>query len=402
MGEPWIRKYQPTKSVDVPQPEAVAKLKQFFDNFKVSKKKSVLIHGPTGTCKTCAVYALAEEQNLEVIEVNASDVRKADALKSRVGSAVNQMSLFGGGKVILIDEVDRLSGVKDRGGAPELAKIIEKSSFPVVLTANDPWDKKLSTLRKKAELIEFPIVENNEIANVLKNICDDQGIEADETSLKSLARRSAGDLRAAVNDLQSIMLDKKLLTREMIDSLGDRDREESMNNALTKIFKSSDPSIAISAFNNVNEDLDQCFLWVDESLPKEYKSAKDRARAYDALSRADVYRGRIRRRQHWRFLSYVNTLLSAGVAVAKDEKYVGVVKYEQTKRLLKIWQANMKYQKRKAIASKIAVVTHTSSKQTIKHLPYLQKLFQHNHPSVKAIAEQCDLDPEEVEWLSRK
>ena len=58
-------------------------------------------------------------------------------------------------KIILVDEIDGLSGVKDRGGSQALAKLVEKSSFPIVMTANDVSLDKLSTLVKKSNVVEF-------------------------------------------------------------------------------------------------------------------------------------------------------------------------------------------------------------------------------------------------------
>jgi replication factor C large subunit len=399
MGAPFIVKYQPSKAADIPQP-SVSQLRDFILAFKKQKKKAALLYGPAGSGKTSAVHALAKELGLEILEVNASDVRNADGIQSSVGIASQQMSLFSKGKLILVDEVDGLSGQKDRGGPAAIASIIADSKFPVVLTANDPWDSKFSGIRSKSVLIEFAALDHAVVTTVLKNICTLEGITYDELTLKTLARRSGGDLRSAITDLQTLVKDNTL-TKESLDTLGDRDREESMFNALTKVLKGSDPALAVGAFDNVNEDLDGAFLWVDENLPKEYTNPKDLARAYEALAKADVYRGRIKRRQHWHFLVYVNTLLSAGVSVAKDAKYPGFIKYGPTGRILKIWQANMKYQKRKAIAQKVALATHSSTKRTIQELPYLQALFKKNHPSAAVIADECDLDPEEVEWLAR-
>ena len=109
-----------------------------------------------------------------------------------------------------------------------------------------------------------------------------------------------------------------------------------MKDALLKVFKTTDPFVALSAFDNVNEDFDKRFLWIDENLPREYKDPKSLARAYDALSKADVFRGRIRRWQHWRFLVYIRAYLTAGVAVSKDEKYKKMVQYARSTRPLKI------------------------------------------------------------------
>ncbi len=41
-------------------------------------------------------------------------------------------------------------------------------------------------------------------------------------------------------------------------------------------------------------------------------------RVNDCLSRADIFQRRIKRWQHWRFLVYVNALMTAGIALSKE------------------------------------------------------------------------------------
>jgi len=398
---PWIKKYSPTNVCDIPQANAV-KLKQFVENFKKEKKNAALLYGPAGSCKSCAVYAVAKELGLEIVEVNASDVRNANQINEKLGNALKQQSLFFRGKIVLVDEIDGVSGTKDRGGVPALVKLLQNSAFPVVMTANDPWNKKFNKLRSSSVMLEFACPDHLAIYGILKEICEKESVKFDDSALKMLARRSGGDLRAAINDLQTLSQFNKNITKESLDSLGERNKEENINQALLKIFKSTDPSIAARAFDSVNLNADEVMLWVEYNCPREYKNPKDIARAFDALSKADVYRGRIRRRQHWRFLVYIYALVSAGVAVAKDAKYAGAIKYMQTTRLLKMWQAKMKYGQRKAIASKIAENTHCSSKRAVESsLPYLQQVFKNNEKMALQIAAELDLDDKEIEWLKK-
>ncbi|MCX8147327.1 MAG: replication factor C large subunit, partial [Candidatus Woesearchaeota archaeon] len=162
-----------------------------------------------------------------------------------------------------------------------------------------------------------------------------------------------------------------------------------------------DPLIAISSLENIQEEPDEIILWIDENLPYEYEKPEDLARAYDYISKADIMRRRIKRWQHWRFLVYINAYLSGGIAVSKDEKYRKVVEYGQTKRLLKIWMANQKYLRRKAIAEKIAEKTHTSTKRALQDtLPYIQQIFKKNKHMGKSIADDLELSEEEAEWLA--
>lgn len=400
-GQLWIRKHHPHSLKEVPQTDAV-KLENFVRNFSKQKKKALLLYGPSGTCKSSAVHALARDLQLEIVEVNASDTRNEEQIEAKLGQALKQRSLLYQGKIILIDEVDGISGTNDRGGLPAIVGLIATTKFPIVLTAQDPWDKKFSTLRSKCVLVEFPSIPADATASVLQAISSSEGINADAAMLKSIARRSGGDLRSAVNDLQLLTQGGKAITNESIAVLGERNKLEQIENALVKIFRNSDPALALGAFDQTDTDVDEVFLWLDHNLAKEYANPEDRVRAYDILSKADVFRGRIRRRQHWRFLSHIFELLTAGIAVAKDTKSQTPPKYERSQRLLKIWMANMKYGKRSAIAHKLAEITHSSTRSVIQNsLPWLQAACRNQPELAKKFAEELDLDEEELLWLMK-
>jgi replication factor C large subunit len=401
--QPFTIKYQPKKTGEIiGQDEGIKKLKNFVVDFKKQRKNAVLTYGPSGIGKTISAHALANELDLEIIEINASDYRNADQINSMVGSAVGQMSLFSKGKIILVDEIDGLSGMKDRGGLQAIIKLIEKSSFPLILTATNPWDYKFNKLRRKTEIIEFAPLDYLSIFEILKIICNNEKIKFDEIILKGLARRAGNDARAAINDLQTLTIETKELTKKSLEDLGERNKEDSIVNALFKIFKTTDPGVAIRAFDNVREDLNEQLLWLDENLPREYTNAEDLANAYDKLSKADVFNRRIKRWQHWRFLVYINALITAGIAVSKKEKYNRYIQYKPTGKLLKLWWAKQKSMKKKAIAEKIAEKTHTSTKEALKAtLPYLQVSFKKNKYFRNELINELDLSKEEVEWLRK-
>lgn len=402
--KPWTQKHSPRKLKEVfGQDKALAELKKFVVNFKKERRKGAVLHGPAGSGKTCAAYALAEEMDLEVVELNSSDFRNAEGIASVVGNASKQMSLFAKGKLILVDEIDGVSGTKDRGAVPEIIRILADTKFPIVMTANNPFDKKFSALRRKASLIEFEMLQNKHVYSILKSIAESEGIEYEEDALKSIARRTGGDARAAINDMQMLSAGGKISKKDL-DTLSDRERKEEMETALTKIFKTTDPIIAKHSFDTVNEDLKECMLWVDENLPKEYEKPADLARAYDYISKADIMNRRIMRWQHWRFLAYMNDYLSAGVAVSKDEKYRKIVDYGRTERLLKIWMANRKYQKRLAICEKVADKTHCSKSTALKSTyPFIKGMFRKGRDKELMInlADELELDEEEIAYLKK-
>jgi replication factor C large subunit len=400
MKQPFTEKYRPRLCSEIQgHTKAVEQVLNYVSNYASQKKKGLLLYGAAGTGKTSVACAVASELGLELVEVNASDARNKDAIMSRVGGAMQQRSLFGGeGKLILFDEVDGLSGTKDRGGIQALVDLMKTSQYPVLLTANNPWDKKFSTLRKHVEMVELGALAYTSILPVLKRVAQAEGIAYEEEALKALARRAGGDLRGALTDLQTLGADL-LIDSGDLEALGERRKAESMHNALQRVFKGSDPLLAKKAVDAVDEDIDEVFLWVEENIPREYTKAADVQRATDALSQADVFRGRIRRWQHWRYLVYVIDFMTAGVALAKDEKYRGFTRFQRTTRILKLWRANQAAAKKDAVARKVAEFTHTSTRTARSQLPFFARLLARDDGSLQDV---LALAEDEKDWLVQK
>ena len=406
-------KYAPQNSSQIiGQDIALAQLKDFLMNYDKNKsgnyskkngkqaQKAVLLYGPIGTGKTSSVYAIAKELKYDLLEINSSDLRNDENMSSFLSASLGQQSLFFQPKIILIDEIDNISGTKDRGCVPALVKALEKATFPVIITANDPFESKFKELTKLSLMLEYQKVPHKIIAAHLQAICEQEKIFYEEKALNSLARQVDGDLRGDLIDLQVCSTDNNF-TFEKVSSLSDRKRTESIINALTLIFKSSNVNNALPALENVDLETNEIFLWLDENLPKEYTNPKALAKAYELFSRADVFNGRIKSQQHWRFLVYINDLLTAGISSAKEERNTEMIEYKPTMRLLRIWQAKMKMGHKKEIAAKLAKVTHTSEKAAREQIPYFQMLFKGKNFQPAEIVKELDLSEEEVEWLKK-
>ena len=396
----WTEKYRPKKISEViGQDEAKQELLNFIKNFTSQRKKALLLVGPAGTGKTALVYSLASDLNLEILELNASDFRNKQQIQDILGQAVKQQSLFSKGKLILVDELDGISGQEDRGGLPELIRLIEKTSYPLILVCNDSWQEKLRKVKSKCLVIKFAPLDTKEILKILVKISNQEKLQVSLEVLQHLASGAKGDARAAINDLQSIAYIKNV-DKETLKKIDFREKDSSILQALEKIFKTRQ---AKGAFDQVqNMDFDDFFLWLDENLPLEY-SGSELEKAYEAMSLADVYKGRIRRWQHWRFLVYISDLLTQGIAIAKKQEKskenIEIVKYKQPSRILKIWWANQKKMKKKAIAQRLAIKTHTSKKTAMQDLELL-KIPCRNRKFREELSQESRLG-EEAEWLER-
>jgi replication factor C large subunit len=388
---PWVEKYRPKSFADVRgQNEVIEKIRRFLENFNSSNtKKAIVLYGPPGTGKTTIAYAIGNETNSEIFELNASDLRNKEKLKEILRPAMEQKSLLNKNKIILVDEADGISTV-DRGGLTELIELIEFSNYPVIITANDIWDKKLSPLRKKAELIQLKEIDYRTIKEVLVSILRKEKNFIDDEILTRIALKSKGDLRAAINDLQTI---SKLKDPSGIN-FDERNKEVDIFNALKMIFKEKANDETLKIFDSVKIPLDEIILWVEENIPAEYKG-KELARAYDLLSKADIFKGRIYKQQYWRFLVYENIFLSYGISSSKKQAKAGFTTYKRPTRILKIWMNNQKTAKLKSIAGKYSQLVHIGQKRAMHEFPILKQIINSNLEILK----ELKLDEEEIAYL---
>lgn len=396
---PWTQTYLP-KNLDefIGTNHVKNKIKSFLDNFENEKKKALLLWGPNGVGKSCIAKTLSEELNYELVEFNASDKRNKEVIETQLGNVLTQRSLFGTEKLVLIDDLDGVSGKKDRGGASAIAKLIQTTKFPIIITCLDPYVDKVKPVRSKCQLIELKEISQDEITSKLKFILDSEKIKYKDSDLETIARNSKGDLRAAINDSQMLTIGKKELDVSMLKELESRLETTDMKDAIKLVLKSTNAKETLGAFDRLsNGDLDKAALWLDYNMPFEYLNKIDRAKAYGCLTKADVFKSRIMKRQHWRFLVYINTLLTAGIAISKSKPYEKEVPYKESSRILKLWQANMKYGKRKTIAEKIASHIHTSQKRVIQDFEFYAKIII-NKPE---LSEELGLDSDELNFCKK-
>lgn len=381
-----IDKYKP-KSIEgiIGQDSAINELKKC-----IKSKKSVILLGKSGTGKTSSVYAIAHDLDYEIVESNSSDIRNKDGIINFLGTASSQQSLFYNGKLILIDEIEGIAGNADRGGLNAVVDIIKKSSFPVILTCNDKQSKNFSSLKKLCKIISFEPLVYNILFELLKDISKKECLNIKEDLLKSLAIKSNGDARAALIDLEFFRYkdfsDTNFLSRDM---------SHDINNALKVIFKSKNPRDISNVFDSLQEDLDEINLWIEENCPKEY-SGEDLASCFDSLSKADVFNGRIIKRQYYRFLVYRRIFMSLGVGLAKKEKKLGQVSYTRSTRILRKWIWNNKNLRKKSISGKIGKITHTSLKKSFKEFIFYKPLLKE-----KDFIDELELNEDEIEWLRK-
>lgn len=104
--------------------------------------------------------------------------------------------------VLIMDEVDGISGNEDRGGTQALTQLIKKTQIPIICIANDATSPKMRTLKSYCVNIAFVRPSGKQAEPRLSMICKTEGLKVAPNAIEKLYELTHGDLRATLNFLQ--------------------------------------------------------------------------------------------------------------------------------------------------------------------------------------------------------
>lgn len=415
MSEDWTEIYRPRSLAQIKgNPKAIKELAEWAQSWDrgLPSKKAVVLKGPPGVGKTSAALALANDMSWGLVEMNASDQRTGEAIRqvalraaySNTFTAEGEYlsSTTGGRKLIVLDEADSLFGREDKGAIPAIVELIKETMQPVILIVNDFYElsRRSSVLKSNTLQISFYRPRSNEIAKILTEISRDQNVKADAKTLNIIAANAAGDLRAAVRDLESLSLGRQSIIEQDALNLTGRVVRKDMYDLMEAILRSGDPAHAHRIMSQIDESPDHVMLWLDENMPYEYHDPGDLVRGYEKLSRADIFLGRVRRRQYYRFWSYASDLMSYGVSQARIRSKPEGQRFRFPIYLMKMSRSKSVRTMKNNVTAKIATHCHTSvSRGRNDILPYVQTMFKENLAFRTSMIPVLNLDIEEVAFL---
>ncbi len=397
----WVEKYRPKKIEDIiGNEEAKATFIEWLKS-KRKNKKAVLLYGPPGVGKTALVNAASKEFGYTIIEMNASDTRSEKAVNEIAKPATSYLALDtftaeSKGNLLFLDEVDGIAGNEDRGGVSAIIEIVEKARVPVIMAANDPTIDKLRPLKKVCLLIRFHQIRLPLIISLLQKICLLEHVKADFEALEHIAQNSKGDVRSAINDLQSVGEENHVLTLQDTMALTSRNKDISMDETLRGYFSAKSVEEASSLLFRSSVDYDEFIMSVSDNLPRRYTNPGELAAAYDFVSKADLFRGRIGT-EHWHLLKYFFNALSEAAAVG-PESYKPFEFISPPIRIITLFWTKGKRTMLDNICGKIGAQCHVSH-SIAKHnfIPYLKIILEKQKTS--PLISSLELTPEEVDFL---
>lgn len=229
--EIWTEKYRPKNLKNIiGQDHVVERLESFVKNRSLPH---CLFAGPAGCGKTTAALAIANELfgnnwKSNFLELNASDERGIDTIRIKVKDFARTMALSGF-KIIYLDEADSLTRDAQHALRRTMEKYTDTARFILAVNYSS---KIIPPIQSRTAVFRFSPLREEDIIKSLKNIASNEKLKVDEEALKTIVYISEGDMRRAINILQTSAVMESNITEDVILSVTSRADPNAVKNMI--------------------------------------------------------------------------------------------------------------------------------------------------------------------------
>jgi replication factor C subunit 2/4 len=219
----WVEKYRPISLTEITsQNNIIESLKKAILTKNIPH---LIFHGPSGCGKTSTILALAKElfkthYKDRIIELNASDERGINIVRDKIKMYAKQSVSLNNDippwKIIILDEADTMTSDSQFA----LRRIMEEYSkvtrFCIICNYHN---KIIEPIISRCSLFCFKPIDDLEIYNKLKIICEKENCKYSEKILEKIIFISRGDLRKAINLIQKCCNNQTIINNNELEEI---------------------------------------------------------------------------------------------------------------------------------------------------------------------------------------
>eukprot|EP00963_Diacronema_lutheri_P007470 scaffold649_cov347-Pavlova_lutheri.AAC.109 len=203
--QPWVEKYRPKVLEDVVgNVEAVERLKIIAQD---GNMLNVIFAGPPGTGKTTSILCLARallgpDYKEAVLELNASDDRGIEVVRNKIKMfAQKKVTLpHGRHKIVILDEADSMSSSAQQALRRTMEIYSNTTRFAMACNQST---KIIEPIQSRCAIVRFSRLSDEEILERLLKVAELEKVPYVPEGLEAIIFTADGDMRQALNNLQS-------------------------------------------------------------------------------------------------------------------------------------------------------------------------------------------------------